>query len=477
MPRIGLNPLTGLFDLVGTSAAAGAAGAAFTTIQTPAGTSPVASGATDTLTLTSSGATLAITGNSATDTVNFDVVGSALTGLNASSLASGTVPAARLPNPSASTLGGVQSYAAVTSQWITSISTSGVLTSSQPAFSDISGLLAASQLPNPSATTLGGVKSYAAVANQWINAISTAGAPSSAQPAFSNLSGSVAASQMPALTGDVTTSAGAVATTVASIQGVVISGTPAAGQVLKATSSTAALWENRANLSTELGPLFEDFVGGFYGSGICGTTWQLHYQGTGTGATQGANTTQSTAANPGVIELGTGTTTTGVSWIDDFATPSAGKNVYLGGGYTVFEVILKLSALSDATDTFSVSAGIQVGASAATSSDGIYFGYSHGTNSGNWVAYTSKSSANTLINSSVAASASAFQRLTWVLNSAGTSVEFFINGTSIGTTITNIPLSTTALRHFVAISKSAGTTSRSLYIDAIGRYTRFATAR
>ena len=40
-------------------------------------------------------------------------------------------------------------------------------------------------------------------------------APTWSQPAFSELSGSVAASQMPALTGDVTTSAGAVATTIA----------------------------------------------------------------------------------------------------------------------------------------------------------------------------------------------------------------------------------------------------------------------
>ncbi len=51
--------------------------------------------------------------------------------------------------------------------------------------------------------------------NNFLTAISAAGAISKAQPAFSNLSGSVATTQMPALTGDVTTSAGAVATTIA----------------------------------------------------------------------------------------------------------------------------------------------------------------------------------------------------------------------------------------------------------------------
>lgn len=58
---------------------------------------------------------------------------------NASNISSGTLPAGRLPNPSASTLGGVQSAAAVTNQWINSISTAGVPALSQPAFSNISG--------------------------------------------------------------------------------------------------------------------------------------------------------------------------------------------------------------------------------------------------------------------------------------------------------------------------------------------------
>jgi hypothetical protein len=57
---------------------------------------------------------------------------------NASNLTSGTVPAARLPSPTASTLGGVQSAAAVAHNWINSISTSGVPALSQPAAADLS---------------------------------------------------------------------------------------------------------------------------------------------------------------------------------------------------------------------------------------------------------------------------------------------------------------------------------------------------
>jgi hypothetical protein len=52
---------------------------------------------------------------------------------------------ADLPNPGASSKGGVQSYAAVSNQFLTQISTSGVVTSAQPSFSNISGIATVAQ--------------------------------------------------------------------------------------------------------------------------------------------------------------------------------------------------------------------------------------------------------------------------------------------------------------------------------------------
>jgi hypothetical protein len=76
------------------------------------------------------------------------------------------------------------------------------------------GTLPAARLPAPTASTLGGVQSFTCSSSNWMRTISTAGAPGCSQPAFSDLTGSVAAAQMPALTGDVTTSAGGVATAI-----------------------------------------------------------------------------------------------------------------------------------------------------------------------------------------------------------------------------------------------------------------------
>lgn len=57
---------------------------------------------------------------------------------NATNITSGTLPAAQLPNPSATTLGGVKSLTAVTHNFLTSISTLGLPAQAQPSCADLS---------------------------------------------------------------------------------------------------------------------------------------------------------------------------------------------------------------------------------------------------------------------------------------------------------------------------------------------------
>lgn len=77
--------------------------------------------------------------------------------------------------------------------------------------------LVGADLPNPSATTLGGVESITSTSHNFLTSISTSGVPSKAQPAFSDLSGSATCAQLPAFTGDITTSAGSCGTTLATV--------------------------------------------------------------------------------------------------------------------------------------------------------------------------------------------------------------------------------------------------------------------
>lgn len=119
------------------------------------------------------------------------------TSSSASDLSAGTLPAARLPNPSASTLGGTQSKTCSASTWLASISTSGVPGCTQPSFADLTGVATGAQLPNPSATTLGGTQSKTCSASNWLSSISTSGVPGCSQPSFADLTGSIAAAQLP----------------------------------------------------------------------------------------------------------------------------------------------------------------------------------------------------------------------------------------------------------------------------------------
>lgn len=138
--------------------------------------------------------------------------------------------------PASTTLGGLQSSTAAGSLFLTGLANTGILTSRQPAFTDISGRATGAQLPPsgaslggvqssvasgtaflsglattgiftsrsisgsdlpPSGSSLGGVQGSVASGNLFLTGLANTGIFTSAQPSFGNISGSVASIQLP----------------------------------------------------------------------------------------------------------------------------------------------------------------------------------------------------------------------------------------------------------------------------------------
>lgn len=191
----------------------------------------------------------------------------------------------------------------------------------------------------------------------------------------------------------------------------------------------------------------------------------FQYTSSGAGATvssseYGVNTTENAI---GVLELQTGTTTTGYTLA--YKGGGGGINmIRFGTAAFVMKWRLAVSALSDGTDTYHISFGFSEAATANKDmTDGAYFTYTHSVNSGNWQAVTASASTRTTTNLATPPSTS-YQTFEIRVNEAATEVLFYLNGSLVATHTTNIPTADTVGVN-INIVKSAGTTERILYAD------------
>jgi hypothetical protein len=193
-------------------------------------------------------------------------------------------------------------------------------------------------------------------------------------------------------------------------------------------------------------------VDNFIGTILCGT----RAGGTGSSVGVGSGTHLS---RPSAI-LTTGTTTTGNAQLIERASGSL--QAWIAGSSSVeMEWAMVPSALSDGTDTYTIRGGLEQNNMGSTN-DGVFFRYTHSVNSGNWQAVTRASGVETVTNTAVANTTASYTKFKLVMNSAGTSVVFSINGSTVATHTTNIP---TQGGYLVGIIKSAGTTSRNLHVS------------
>jgi hypothetical protein len=126
------------------------------------------------------------------------------------------------------------------------------------------------------------------------------------------------------------------------------------------------------------------------------------------------------------------------------------------------------AAVSDGTDTYTLVVGLGDSTAGAAQTDGVYFRYTHSVNSGKWERVTESNTSEEALDTGITYTGNAWVRLGMLITS-GTSVQFFIDGVSVGTNSTgaNIPTGTSrGLAPLFMFDRTAGTAERNMYFDA-----------
>lgn len=137
----------------------------------------------------------------------------------------------------------------------------------------------------------------------------------------------------------------------------------------------------------------------------------------------------------------------------------------VGGGVSTLNNVVKIPVLGSATDRISLQIGYLDGFGGFQNGDptnGIYFQYVDNVNSGQWQCITKAAGVATTTNTSTAANTS-FNNFSIVINSGGTSVGFYINGSLVATNTTNIPSALLAVTVSLGIGTSSGATMSALW--------------
>lgn len=209
------------------------------------------------------------------------------------------------------------------------------------------------------------------------------------------------------------------------------------------------------------------------------TTDDLMSTASGASSIVASFSNSSRANSVGVIACATGTSATGRAAITNQANA-----LTFGGGEWDFEVRLdSIQALCDGTESYALLVGFFDTYTAANQTDGIYFLYdSIGTSTGSassdrWQTVTASNGFRSFFETSTDVSINPVN-LRIAVNADGTSVNFYIDGVSMRTETSTIPIGKTRKCGFgVMIIKSAGLTSRAVYLDYLEAICRFNQSR
>jgi len=237
----------------------------------------------------------------------------------------------------------------------------------------------------------------------------------------------------------------------------------------------ARLWGNSVPTPVWLTPagslfVWEDFD---WGSTSLSGNWR-------TAGSISAALGTSSASHPGVLQLTTGSSSSGSCAVAKGGTSTATQPLFFGGGVFTFEWVVMVDNLSDNTDNYVVRVGTEDNTKLTASgfpNNCVSFEYSNNTNSGKWFAKVNSASGTIATgDTGLAVVASTWYRLGAVINSGGTSTDFYTNGV-IACTVSKAVPTANGVSPSAMILKQAAATARTLNLDLYWHFCALTTSR
>ena len=212
--------------------------------------------------------------------------------------------------------------------------------------------------------------------------------------------------------------------------------------------------------------LYDDFPSGVYVSGGIGT---LGWASSVSGLSAAISGFVISNNNPGVVRINKGSDSNGRAaiYLDE-------TFIFFGGGEVVYETLVQIPSPPDGSNSYVARIGFG-DTPAADQVDGVYFECSQADT--HWIIKTANNSVRTAVTTTALVIAG-MNKLRIEINAAGTSVEYFLGGVSIGTISTNIP--TTSARStglIYQIISTVGSATRSILPDYMKVSQVFSTPR
>lgn len=260
-----------------------------------------------------------------------------------------------------------------------------------------------------------------------------------------------------------------------------VSSTGTAGQALTSNgASTLPTFQDQSSGggggSSSTFNTWNDFTAGdiFTSVGFTGPV-EYPYSSFVSGTGSSINNIPALNTNPGLLQYSTGTTSTGHAAIFDYYT-----NFLFGAGTYECEFLINVPVLSTPSERFTIIVGYGSYNQTGTFANGAYFVYSDNLNSGQWQIKTADNSVRGTQNTTTALVAGAWTKLKVAVNADATAVNYYIDDVLVpeGPLTSNIPTATgKEVSSLAMITKSVGSTARTMTIDYISQNITLTTAR